>query len=140
MNICTHTHTQSPSIYCGFRRRALEHTLQCVSSTLRNPEPTYIFGDFNFRLDFVAVVKVRPHSWSELIPDHTPVVSGSELIPRPHTPVLSGTSSLIFTPSQPSPPCLPPCPPFSAPCDNKPSHTTHKNRPWHGGQGGLQEL
>ena len=36
--------------------------MQSISSTLRSQEPIYIYGDFNFRLDFGAVVKVRPHS------------------------------------------------------------------------------
>ena len=53
---------QSPSVYSGYRRRALDHTLKKISSTLSsNQEPLYIYGDFNFRLDFSAVLKVTHH-------------------------------------------------------------------------------
>lgn len=51
--------SQSPSVYSGFRRKALEHALQNINSTLSsNQEPLYIYGDFNFRLDFSAVLEV----------------------------------------------------------------------------------
>jgi len=40
----------------------LEHALSRISSHIskddKDPEPLYIYGDFNFRLDFSAVVKV----------------------------------------------------------------------------------
>ena len=50
---------QSPSIYSGCRKRALKYTLDTIFSSLDNSsEPLYIYGDFNFRLDFAAVVKV----------------------------------------------------------------------------------
>ena len=180
----TYTHTQSPSIYCGFRRKALEHTLQSVSSTLRTHEPTYIYGDFNFRLDFGAVVKVRPHShsvwsgliprlhshsvWSELIPRPCPGAVWSALIPRSQPsavwfeliprPQPSAVWFELIPRLQPSiclslqscetesigvgltallPTIFPLSLPISLPPaphnNNKPSHTTHKVRPWHGG-------
>lgn len=50
---------QSPSVYCSYRRRALKHTLSRLSSSLNGAsEPLYIYGDFNFRLDFSGVIKV----------------------------------------------------------------------------------
>ena len=53
---------QSPSVYSSYRRRALEFTFSCLSETLGHraaeTEPLFLYGDFNFRLDFAAVVKV----------------------------------------------------------------------------------
>ncbi len=56
----SHLHnTQSPSVYCSYRKRALEHTLSRLAASIKDiTEPLYIYGDFNFRLDFSAVVKV----------------------------------------------------------------------------------
>ncbi len=48
---------QSPSVYSGYRRQALEHTIRSVCRV--GGEPVYFYGDFNFRLDFSAVVKVH---------------------------------------------------------------------------------
>ena len=54
---------QSPSVYSSYRRKALEFTFSCLSETLGHreaeDEPLFLYGDFNFRLDFSAVVKVR---------------------------------------------------------------------------------
>ncbi len=50
---------QSPSVYSCYRKQALKFALDSVFSSLdNNAEPLYIYGDFNFRLDFSAVVKV----------------------------------------------------------------------------------
>ena len=59
----THTHTlQSPSVYSSYRRKALEFTFSCLAESLgrqaAESEPLFLYGDFNFRLDFSAVVKV----------------------------------------------------------------------------------
>ena len=54
---------QSPSVYSSYRRKALEFTFSCLSETLGHQEtenePLFLYGDFNFRLDFSAVVKVH---------------------------------------------------------------------------------
>ncbi|XP_064382136.1 inositol polyphosphate-5-phosphatase A-like isoform X2 [Halichondria panicea] len=48
----------SPSVYCSYRKRALEYTLSRLAASIKDiSEPLYIYGDFNFRLDFSAVVK-----------------------------------------------------------------------------------
>ncbi len=50
---------QSPSAYCSYRKRALRYAMDFIrNSTESKSEPIYIYGDFNFRLDFTAVVKV----------------------------------------------------------------------------------
>ena len=53
---------QSPSVYSSYRRKALEFTFASLSETLgrhcAEAEPLFLYGDFNFRLDFSAVVKV----------------------------------------------------------------------------------
>ncbi len=66
LNICVHLYLllppQSPSVYCSYRRRALKHTLSQLSTSLNGAsEPLYIYGDFNFRLDFSNVMKVSLH-------------------------------------------------------------------------------
>jgi inositol-1,4,5-trisphosphate 5-phosphatase len=52
---------KSPSVYSSYRRKALEFTFSCLSETLGHreaeDEPLFLYGDFNFRLDFSAVVK-----------------------------------------------------------------------------------
>lgn len=52
---------KSPSVYTSYRRKALEYTFTSLSETLGHnraeSEPLFLYGDFNFRLDFSAVVK-----------------------------------------------------------------------------------
>jgi inositol-1,4,5-trisphosphate 5-phosphatase len=52
---------KSPSVYSSYRRKALEFTFASLSETLgrhcAEAEPLFLYGDFNFRLDFSAVVK-----------------------------------------------------------------------------------
>lgn len=51
---------KSPSVYSTYRKRALNFALDSALSCIENnSEPLYMYGDFNFRLDFAAVVKVR---------------------------------------------------------------------------------
>lgn len=50
---------QSPSVYCAYRKKALECAIQSVNRTLTDlQEPVIFYGDFNFRLDFSAVMRV----------------------------------------------------------------------------------
>jgi len=50
---------QSPSIYSYHRRKALKYSLDHILTSLKNePEPLYIYGDFNFRLDLCNFSKV----------------------------------------------------------------------------------
>ena len=46
----------SPSVYCEFRRRALEYTLDRVHKEDNVLVPFFIFGDFNFRLEARSVL------------------------------------------------------------------------------------
>ena len=56
------SHVQSPSVYSSYRHKALEFTFSSLSGALghhaADTEPLFLYGDFNFRLDFSAVVKV----------------------------------------------------------------------------------
>ncbi len=66
---------QSPSVYSGYRRQALDFALQKVkASTAAGSEPIYVYGDFNFRLDFSAVVKVC------FLDDHTHIQPHSQAV------------------------------------------------------------
>ncbi len=50
---------QSPSVYSSYRKKALKYAVDSVISSIENvSEPLYIYGDFNFRLDFAAVIQV----------------------------------------------------------------------------------
>ncbi|KAH3787856.1 inositol polyphosphate-5-phosphatase A-like [Dreissena polymorpha] len=49
---------KSPSVYCDNRYRALAHTLQRFETDQFDKVPYFIFGDFNFRLDLQALLKV----------------------------------------------------------------------------------
>ena len=60
MSCLSYALLQSPSVYSTYRKTALKYTLDSVFSSIDNSsEPLYIYGDFNFRLDFAAVIKVR---------------------------------------------------------------------------------
>jgi inositol-1,4,5-trisphosphate 5-phosphatase len=52
---------KSPSVYSSYRQRALQYTFDSLADTLgrhlATTEPLFLYGDFNFRLDFSAVVK-----------------------------------------------------------------------------------
>ncbi len=51
--------SQTPSVYTGYRQKALQHTLRGVSTNLGGvQEPIYIYGDFNFRLNIGSVLRV----------------------------------------------------------------------------------
>ena len=45
-----------PSIYCNFRRRALQYTLDKIQTDEHQSLPLFIFGDFNFRLEGKSVL------------------------------------------------------------------------------------
>lgn len=45
-----------PSIYCNFRRKALQYTLDKVQADQHQSLPLFIFGDFNFRLEGKSVL------------------------------------------------------------------------------------
>ena len=48
----------APSIYCDYRRRALQYTLDRIQNDESNPAlPFFIFGDFNFRLEGQKVLE-----------------------------------------------------------------------------------
>eukprot|EP00731_Ephydatia_muelleri_P020979 Em0013g706a len=52
------TALESPSVYCAYRKKALERAIQSVNRTLADlQEPVLFYGDFNFRLDFSAVMR-----------------------------------------------------------------------------------
>lgn len=45
----------SPSVYAGYRRNAFEYVLHGLD---QDPDPTFVFGDFNFRLDQFKFLKM----------------------------------------------------------------------------------
>lgn len=49
---------KSPSVYSKYRKQALKFAMESVLRSIEDSsEPLYIYGDFNFRLDFSAVVQ-----------------------------------------------------------------------------------
>ncbi|GAB1607572.1 hypothetical protein Ahia01_001041000, partial [Argonauta hians] len=58
----------SPSVYCGNRKEALQHTLQRFDEDKYEKLPMFIFGDFNFRLDTHLLIKELT---DKSLPQHT---------------------------------------------------------------------
>ncbi|MEQ2291525.1 Type I inositol 1,4,5-trisphosphate 5-phosphatase, partial [Ameca splendens] len=48
---------KSPSLYTGIRQKALEFVLHRITDQRYEKLPYFLFGDFNFRLDFRSLIE-----------------------------------------------------------------------------------
>ena len=64
-----------PSIYVNYRKRALSYTLDRIANRTKenrpehDPVPYFVFGDFNFRLDCMNVVKNLTSDLLDITPE-----------------------------------------------------------------------